>query len=51
MPRWSFNLTDLFLNGRLKQLLDIQNGTETVIQDRTIYEDTNILPLTYMKWG
>ncbi len=42
MPRWSFNLQIYFLNGRLKQLLDIQNGTETVIQDRTIYEDANI---------
>ncbi|GAB3009739.1 deoxynucleoside kinase [Niabella terrae] len=42
MPRWSFNLQVYFLHGRLKQLLDIQNGTETVIQDRTIYEDANI---------
>jgi deoxyadenosine/deoxycytidine kinase len=42
MPRWSFNLQVYFLNGRLNQLLDIQNGTETVIQDRTIYEDANI---------
>jgi deoxyadenosine/deoxycytidine kinase len=31
-----------FLNSRLNQLLDIQRGTETVIQDRTIYEDANI---------
>ena len=42
MPRWSFNLQIYFLNSRLKQLLDIQNGTETVIQDRTIYEDAYI---------
>ncbi len=42
MPRWSFNLQVYFLHGRLKQLLDIQEGTETVIQDRTIYEDANI---------
>lgn len=42
MPRWSFNLQIYFLNSRLKQLLEIQNGTETVIQDRTIYEDANI---------
>src|SRR6478609_707999 len=42
MPRWSFNLQIYFLNGRLNQLLDIQNGTETIIQDRTIYEDANI---------
>ena len=42
MPRWSFNLQVYFLNSRLKQLLDIRNGTETIIQDRTIYEDANI---------
>ena len=42
MPRWSFNLQIFFLNNRLKQLLEIQHGTETVIQDRTIYEDANI---------
>lgn len=42
MPRWSFNLQIYFLNSRLNQLLEIQNGTETVVQDRTIYEDANI---------
>jgi deoxyadenosine/deoxycytidine kinase len=42
MPRWSFNLQIYFLNNRLNQLLDIHRGTETVIQDRTIYEDANI---------
>lgn len=42
MSRWSFELQIYFLNSRLKQLLEIQNGTETVIQDRTIYEDANI---------
>ncbi len=42
MPRWSFNLQVFFLNSRLKQLLEIQSGTETVIQDRTVYEDANI---------
>ncbi len=42
MPRWSFNLQIYFLNSRLSQLLEIKAGTETVIQDRTIYEDANI---------
>jgi deoxyadenosine/deoxycytidine kinase len=42
MPRWSFNLQIYFLNSRLNQLLEIQRGTETVIQDRTIFEDANI---------
>lgn len=42
MPRWSFNLQIYFLNSRLNQLLDILRGTETVVQDRTIYEDAHI---------
>ena len=42
MPRWSFNLQIYFLNSRLNQLLDIQRGTETIIQDRTIYQDAQI---------
>jgi deoxyadenosine/deoxycytidine kinase len=42
MPRWSFQLQIYFLNSRLNQLLDIHRGTETVIQDRTIYEDAHI---------
>jgi deoxyadenosine/deoxycytidine kinase len=42
MQRWSFNLQIFFLNSRLAQLINIQNGTETVIQDRTIYEDACI---------
>ena len=42
MPRWSFNLQIYFLNSRLQQLVEIQKGTETIIQDRTIYEDANI---------
>lgn len=42
MHRWSFNLQVYFLNNRLKQLEVIRNGKETVIQDRTIYEDAYI---------
>jgi deoxyadenosine/deoxycytidine kinase len=42
MQRWSFNLQIFFLNSRFKQLVDINNGSLTVIQDRTIYEDAFI---------
>jgi len=42
MPRWSFNLQIYFLNSRLNQLLEINRGTETIIQDRTIFEDAYI---------
>lgn len=42
MPRWSFNLQVYFLNSRFKQIIEIQQGTEVVIQDRTIHEDAQI---------
>ena len=42
MPRWSFNLQVFFLNSRFRQIIDIQKGTEVVIQDRTIHEDACI---------
>jgi deoxyadenosine/deoxycytidine kinase len=42
MHRWSFNLQIYFLNNRFKQVLEVKNGTEVVIQDRTIYEDAFI---------
>jgi deoxyadenosine/deoxycytidine kinase len=42
MPRWAFNLQIYFLNNRIKQLIEIRSGKDTVIQDRTIYEDAYI---------
>ena len=42
MPRWSFNLQIYFLNSRYQQVIEIKNNSDTVIQDRTIYEDAEI---------
>jgi len=42
MQRWSFNLQIFFLNSRFKQVVDIRKSGDTVIQDRTIYEDAEI---------
>ncbi|MDQ3142096.1 MAG: deoxynucleoside kinase [Bacteroidota bacterium] len=42
MPRWSFNLQVYFLNSRFQQIVKIQKGNKTVVQDRTIYEDAFI---------
>jgi deoxyadenosine/deoxycytidine kinase len=42
MQRWSFNLQIFFLNNRYQQILQIQQGERTVVQDRTIYEDAFI---------
>jgi deoxyadenosine/deoxycytidine kinase len=42
MKRWSFNLQIFFLTSRYQQILRIQQGSRTVVQDRTIYEDAFI---------
>ena len=42
MARWSFNLQIYFLNKRFKDVVDIANSEEVIIQDRTIYEDARI---------
>ena len=42
MPRWSFNLQIYFLNKRLEDIVEIKKSPNTVIQDRTIYEDACI---------
>jgi len=42
MQRWSFNLQIYFLNSRYRQILEIQEGQKTIVQDRTIYEDAHI---------
>lgn len=42
MQRWAFNLQIYFLNSRYQQVLQIREGGQTVIQDRTIYEDAYI---------
>ena len=42
MQRWSFNLQIYFLNSRFNQIVDIRKSDKTIIQDRTIYEDSRI---------
>ncbi|MCK4661691.1 MAG: deoxynucleoside kinase [Bacteroidales bacterium] len=42
MQRWSFNLQIYFLNSRFNQIVDIRKSEKTIIQDRTIYEDSRI---------
>jgi len=38
IPRWSFNLEVYFLTQRLKDLVNLSKSSETIIQDRTIFE-------------
>ncbi len=42
MNRWSFNLQIYFLNKRFKDVVEIAKSSETIIQDRTIFEDARI---------
>lgn len=51
MSRWSFNLQIYFLNNRYRQILEIQSGSKTVIQDRSIYEDAHIFAPNLHKMG
>lgn len=51
MHRWSFNLQVYFLNSRLKSLAEIRAGKDSVIQDRTIYEDAYIFAPNLYEMG
>jgi deoxyadenosine/deoxycytidine kinase len=42
MPRWSFHLQVYFLSNSFKGHKEIVESNESVIQDRTIYEDAEI---------
>ncbi len=42
MTRWAFSLQIYFLKSRLSSVQEIRESGETVIQDRTIYEDAYI---------
>ena len=42
MERWSFNLQIYFLNKRFKEVVEISKSSDTIIQDRTFFEDARI---------
>ena len=43
MGRWSFHLQLWFLESRIQQTLEmLADGSENIVQDRTIYEDAHI---------
>jgi deoxyadenosine/deoxycytidine kinase len=51
MHRWSFNLQIYFLNNRIKHLTEIHTGKDTIVQDRTIYEDAYIFAPNLYEMG
>lgn len=42
MKRWAFNTQIYFLNKRFKEVVEILRSDDTIIQDRTIFEDARI---------
>lgn len=42
MSRWAFNLQIYFLNKRFKEVVEIGQSKDTIVQDRTIFEDARI---------
>ena len=42
MPRWAFNLQIYFLNKHFQEVVEISKSKDTIIQDRTIFEDARI---------
>ncbi len=51
MRKWSFHLQIHFLNSRFQQIHKVRTGNQTVIQDRTIYEDAHIFAKSLYKQG
>lgn len=51
MERWSFPLQIFFLNNRFKAHQTVTQGTESSIQDRSIYEDANIFARNLYEQG
>lgn len=51
MHKWSFHLQVYFLNSRFEQINKLRKGENTIIQDRTIYEDAYIFTESLYKQG
>ena len=51
MQRWSFNLQVFFLSSRFKHQRRIDETPESVVQDRSIYEDAEIFARNLFEMG
>ncbi|MDG5799322.1 deoxynucleoside kinase [Marinilabiliaceae bacterium ANBcel2] len=51
MKRWSFHLQISFLNKRFEKIVKIRDSSNTVVQDRTIYEDAYIFAANLFDMG
>ena len=51
IPRWSFSLEVYFLKQRFRDLLEIARSTDTIIQDRSIYEGVYVFTANNKEQG
>ena len=51
IPRWSFNLEVYFLTQRFKDVMEIARSSETIIQDRTIFEGVYVFVANNVSMG
>lgn len=51
MKRWAFNLQVCFLRNRFSRILKIREENQSVVQDRTIYEDAVIFAANLYDMG
>lgn len=51
IQRWSFNLETYFLAQRFKDVLEIANSNDVIVQDRTILEGVNIFVANNKEMG
>lgn len=51
MPRWSFHSQAFFLSRRLQQHYLLLQGTASVLQDRSVYEDAEIFARNLYRQG
>lgn len=51
IPRWSFNMEVYFLKQRFKDILEIRRSSDTIIQDRSIYEGVYVFAATNKAMG
>ena len=51
IKRWSFNMEVFFLKERFRNLLEISQSSDTIIQDRSIYEGVYVFMANNFKMG
>lgn len=51
IQRWSFNTEVFYLKQRFKHLLEVANSTETIVQDRSIFEGVYVFAATNREMG